>query len=81
MPPPSSPVIRNGSTLVSSRADGAVTPCSPGLGLKETVEEYLRPAEAKEAKDFEAMDGDADDELDISGIDDEEIESYLMTPG
>ena len=79
MPPPCSPAVRNGSPSVSD-GHGRVTPCSPGLGLKETVEEYMRPAETKEVSDGEAMEYDSGDELDITGIDDVEINSYLMTP-
>jgi len=79
MPPPCSPAAGNGSAAVSV-GHGKVTPCSPGLGLKETVEEYMRPAETKEGSDGESLEYGSGDELDITGIDDIEIDSYLMTP-
>jgi len=52
---------------------------SPGLGLMNSVQDYLRQTPVQESHDFE-FDNDCDDELDISGIDEDEIESYLMTP-
>jgi len=78
MPPPSSPAARMGSPVVSSRVDG-VTPCSPGMGLKDTVEDYLRPAQELD-QDKVVMEEEAGEELDITGIDEEEIDSYLMSP-
>merc|ERR1719186_1767250 len=65
MPPPYSPAARNGSPAVSD-GHGKVTPCSPGLGLKETVEEYMRPAETKESSDGESLEYGSGDELDIT---------------
>jgi len=71
MPPPNLTPNRNTPRPPS-------VPCSPGLGLKETVEEYLAPSvkgkdEANESKE-------EDEELDLNGIDDDEIDSYLMSP-
>ena len=54
MPPPCSRAVRNGSLAVSD-GYGKATPCSPGLGLKETVEEYIRPAETKDGSDGESL--------------------------
>lgn len=78
MPPPSSPAVRIGSPMVSSRVDG-VTPCSPGMGLKDTVEEYLRPG-VELGQDKFVGEEETGDELDITDIDDDEIDSYLMSP-
>jgi len=77
MPPPSSPPVRIGSPLVLSRVNG-VTPCSPGMGLKDTVEEYMMPV--VELDQHKVVEEEIGDELDITGIDDEEIDSYLMSP-
>ena len=75
MPPPSSPAVK---CLAGSME--SLTPCSPGIGLKDTVEEYLRPGEHL-GQDKGCYGGrDIGDELDISGIEDVEIESYLMSP-
>ena len=54
----------------------SVRPCSPHLGLKDTVEEYLAPIHIH--IDKEGLE-EATDELDLTGIDDEEIDSYIMT--
>eukprot|EP00092_Neocalanus_flemingeri_P014384 GFUD01015516.1.p1 GENE.GFUD01015516.1~~GFUD01015516.1.p1 ORF type:complete len:720 (+),score=233.36 GFUD01015516.1:40-2199(+) len=81
MPPPVSPAVRTVSPMVSSRTSRGVTAFIPGLGLKETVEEYLlKPKEMEDVKDNDASEDMSDEELDISGIDDAEIDSYLMTP-
>ena len=57
----------------------SLTPCSPGIGLKDTLEEYLRPGELL-GQDISCYGGrDIGDELDINGIEDVEIESYLMS--
>ena len=68
MPPPTSTPTRN-RTL----------PCSPGLGLKDTVEEYLA-ATIKEGSEEKRDNEEEDEELDLTGIDDDEIDSYLMSP-
>eukprot|EP00092_Neocalanus_flemingeri_P020106 GFUD01021767.1.p1 GENE.GFUD01021767.1~~GFUD01021767.1.p1 ORF type:complete len:716 (-),score=229.71 GFUD01021767.1:66-2213(-) len=81
MPPPTSPAVRTVSPMVSSRTSRGVTAFIPGLGLKETVEEYLlKPKEMEDVKVSDASEDMSDEELDISGIDDAEIDSYLMTP-
>ena len=54
----------------------SVRPCSAGLGLKDTVEEYLAPTHSH--TDKEGLE-EATDELDLTEIDDEEIYSYIMT--
>jgi len=72
MPPPSTPARG------SQRQSVTPVPCSPGLGLKETVEEYLAPT-VKNSEYLENSDKEEDDELDLTGIDDEEIDSYLMS--
>ena len=57
----------------------SLAPCSPGIGLKDTLEEYLRPGELL-GQDISCYGGrDIGDELDINGIEDVEIESYLMS--
>merc|ERR1719233_1560127 len=53
-------------------------PCSPGLGLKATIEEYLRPE--VDVLEKAATEDLAEHELDLTGIDDDEIESFLLTP-
>merc|ERR1711915_118635 len=40
MPPPSSPLTRRSNNKATN-----VMPCSPGLGLKSTVEDYLMPSD------------------------------------
>ena len=76
MPPPT-------STPSRTRITSSPVPCSPGLGLKETVEEYLA-ATIKEGGEGEGEDKketeEEDEELDLTGIDDDEIDSYLMSP-
>ena len=76
MPPPT-------STPSRTRMATSPVPCSPGLGLKETVEEYLA-ATIKEGGEGEGEDKketeEEDEELDLTGIDDDEIDSYLMSP-
>ena len=54
-------------------------PCSPGLGLKSTVEDYLKPDITHKSECVEES-SDSGDELDLSNIDDSEIDSYIMTP-
>ena len=79
MPPPSPQISRP-----VSQSKGQATqkerqiPFSPGLGLKATVEEYLRP-EAGELE-IEVTEDSAENELDLTGIDDDEIQSFLLTP-
>ena len=51
-------------------------PCSPGLGVKDTVEEYLAPTHTR--TDKEGIE-EATDELDLNGINDEEIDTYILT--
>ena len=72
MPPPTSTPSRN-------RPNTNPLPCSPGLGLKDTVEEYLA-ATVKEGGDEKRDNAEEDEELDLTGIDDDEIDSYLMSP-
>ena len=72
MPPP---------TLTPTRANPrASAPCSPGLGLKETVEEYMMTTSQTTDDTKPREEEEEDEELDITGIDDDEIDSYLMTP-
>ena len=78
MPPPT-------STPSRSRMATSPVPCSPGLGLKETVVEYMA-ATVKEGGETDGEGEDKkqseeeDEELDLTGIDDDEIDSYLMSP-
>ena len=73
MPPPTLTPNRN-----NPRPSSAPVPCSPGLGLKETVEEYMTPS-VKEKDEVNPTE-EEDEELDLNGIDDDEIDSYLMSP-
>ena len=85
---------------------GAVNFPSPlpiGLGLKDTIQEYLTPADTgisppsvsscvfegkienkldlkNFAKMSESETGEEGEELDLTGIDDEEIDGYIMSP-
>ncbi len=57
---------------------------SPGLGLKDTIQEYLAtPSTSKKGGDEKDPNpdsgADSGDELDLTGIDEDEIDSYLMT--
>ena len=74
MPPPSSTPTRG-----SPRPPVTPLPCSPGLGLKETVEEYMT-SPTKQKEDTKFTEEKEDEELDLTGIDDDEIDSYLMSP-
>ena len=51
-------------------------PCSPGLGLKDTVEEYLAPTHRHTDKESQK---EATEELDLTGIDEDEIDLYILT--
>jgi len=71
MPPPGGPAARHVSSL----------PCAPGLGLKDTVQEYLQPAAVGDVKvqgQEETLE-EKEEELDLTGIDEDEIDSYIMT--
>ena len=71
MPPPGGPAARHVSSL----------PCAPGLGLKDTVQEYLQPATVGDVKlqgQEETLE-EKEEELDLTGIDEDEIDSYIMT--
>lgn len=62
---------------------------SPGLGLKDTIQEYITPSTStsnhsvslNSAKKEEAVNGEAEveEELDLDGIDEDEIDSYIMS--
>ena len=80
MPPPSltSPlpsVVRNTS---SPRAAVTPVPCSPGLGLMDKVGDYM--ADTIKTREDTKEAEEKDEELDLTGIDDEEIDTYLMSP-
>jgi len=49
------------------------------LGLKDTLEEYLGGPDIYRKPDFVPPDDPDDGELDLTGIDDDEIDGYLMT--
>ena len=49
-----------------------------GLGLKDTLQEYLVSDTAARKPDFVSKE-DSDGELDLTGIDDDEIDGYLMS--
>ncbi len=81
MPPPSltSPlpsVARNTSN--SPRACVTPVPCSPGLGLMDKVGDYM--ADTIKTREDTKETEEKDEELDLTGIDDEEIDTYLMSP-
>merc|ERR1719232_215036 len=81
MPPPSltSPlpsVVRNTSS--SPRAAVTPVPCSPGLGLMDKVGDYM--ADTIKTREDTKEAEEKDEELDLTGIDDEEIDTYLMSP-
>ena len=81
MPPPSltSPlpsVTRNTSS--SPRACVTPVPCSPGLGLMDKVGDYM--ADTIKTREDTKEAEEKDEELDLTGIDDEEIDTYLMSP-
>ena len=79
MPPPSPQIPRpvSQSKEQATQKERQI-PFSPGLGLKATVEEYLRPEVGELEK--EITEDSAEHELDLTGIDDDEIESFLLTP-
>jgi len=70
MPPPGGPAARHVSSL----------PCAPGLGLKDTVQEYLQPTavDVKLQGQNETLE-EKEEELDLTDIDEDEIDSYIMT--
>ena len=75
MPPPTTPARAAPNVP-------AILPCSPGLGLKETVEEYLvsTPVTGQDMKGYSKADQEEEEEeLDLTGIDEDEIDSYLMS--
>jgi len=75
MPPPITPAR-------AAPTAPAILPCSPGLGLKETVEEYLvsTPVTGQDMKGYSKADQEEEEEeLDLTGIDEDEIDSYLMS--
>lgn len=86
MPPPGTPGRTPGRTNAS-----VFSAFSPGVSLKGSVEEYLNPSlpattsshashqEEKAARSGEEEEEDKDEELDITDIDDEEIDSYIMS--
>lgn len=70
MPPPGGPAARHVSSL----------PCAPGLGLKDTVQEYLQPTavDVKLQGQNETLE-EKEEELDLTDIDEDEIDSYIMS--
>eukprot|EP00088_Acartia_fossae_P003412 TRINITY_DN11429_c0_g1_i6.p1 TRINITY_DN11429_c0_g1~~TRINITY_DN11429_c0_g1_i6.p1 ORF type:complete len:706 (+),score=171.72 TRINITY_DN11429_c0_g1_i6:368-2485(+) len=76
MPPPTSTPVRN---TLPSPSRSSVT--SPGMGLRNTVEDYLTnsPKDAQKDQEEESEE-EKDEELDLTGIDDDEIDSYIMSP-
>lgn len=75
MPPP-------GMTPARHVMSTSIQEMSPGLGLKDTVQEYLMSSTKDDESNDEESDDDKDDkncELDLEGIDDDEISSYIMS--
>ena len=77
------------------------SPLPIGLGLKDTIQEYLTPAASETIQNVDTYSGKVEkkfdvknfarysepdsleeegEELDLTGIDDDEIEGYLMSP-
>ena len=77
------------------------SPLPIGLGLKDTIQEYLTPATSQTTQNIDSYTGKIEkkfdvktfarysetdsfeeegEELDLTGIDDEEIDGYLMSP-
>merc|ERR1719158_889083 len=79
MPPPSPQALKP-ANRVNTPKKVRCTPCSPGLGLMNTVDEYLRSGgDCKEVAE-ELTEDFVGHELDLTGIDEDEIESFLLTP-
>jgi len=81
MPPPSltSPLPSGARNIgTSPRASVTPVPCSPGLGLMDKVGDYMADT-IKTREDNKEAD-EKDEELDLTGIDDDEIDTYLMSP-
>merc|ERR1711874_198533 len=74
MPPPGMTPARHIMSTTMEKLE-----MSPGLGLKDTVEEYLMSVAKEEDEEGEEEEDDVDCELDLTGIDDDEISSYIMT--
>ncbi|XP_023337496.1 transcription factor IIIB 90 kDa subunit isoform X2 [Eurytemora carolleeae] len=72
MPPPTSTPVRH----IISPARVSVN--SPGMGLRNSVEDYLTNSKEDSREDEDGK-GDEDEELDLTGIDEDEIDSYIMT--
>jgi len=68
MPPPPKPATSSASS-----------PFPVGLGLKDTLAEYLSPSVEGRKPDFIAPEDTEDGELDLTGIDDDEINGYIMS--
>ncbi len=70
MPPPGGTPNRQASSQL------------PGLGLKDSIQDYLVPSTSAEKLDLSEKENngvDESDDLDLTGIDDDEIDGYIMT--
>lgn len=73
MPPPSGTPVRH-STSPSRSVN------SPGMGLRNSVEDYLvQSPQTPSTSDEKEGEGEEDEELDLTGIDEDEIDSYIMS--
>merc|ERR1712142_1308957 len=79
MPPPSPQALKP-ANRVNTPKKVRCTPCSPGLGLMNTVDEYLRSGGDCKGVEEEPTEDFVGHELDLTGIDEDEIESFLLSP-
>merc|ERR1719158_422827 len=79
MPPPSPRTLKP-ANRVNTPKKVRCTPCSPGLGLMNTVDEYLRSGGDCKGVEEEPTEDFVGHELDLTGIDEDEIESFLLSP-
>jgi len=73
MPPPSSTPVRG----PNSPSRNSIV--SPGMGLRESVEDYLTTSPKDGCDQKEQEESKEDEELDLTGIDEDEIDSYIMS--
>jgi len=76
MPPPASTPARGTPPSNSPSRTSAV---SPGMGLRNTVEDYLTTSPKDSSEQKPPEESSEDEELDLTGIDEDEIDSYIMS--
>jgi len=72
MPPPSGTPARSTS---GSSTGSSPRISSPGMGLRNSVEDYLTSSHHQQEKEEKSE----NEELDLTGIDEDEIDSYIMS--